>query len=209
MKNILLFGDSIRRGYDEAVKSSLAGIANVYFPEDNSRFAAYAFRYLREYKRLLDGAPCHLIHWNAGLWDCLRLFEDEPQTPIEIYTYYIDRICQRLQKLFPEASVIFATSTSVQTEKMDKDLIRYNREIEAYNRAAIAVVEKYGFGVNDLYATSLTLPEEAHSDPVHYYTPIGTEVFANQVLAVITKALGIDEPIIYKEELYTDEPVGM
>ena len=113
------------------------------------------------------------------------------------------------QKLFPEANVIFATSTSVQTEKMDKDLIRYNREIEAYNRAAIAVVEKYGFGVNDLYATSLTLPEEAHSDPVHYYTPMGTEVFANQVLAVITKALGIDEPIIYKEELYTDEPVGM
>lgn len=209
MKNILLFGDSIRRGYDTAVQSSLQGIANVYFPEDNSRFAAYAFRYLREYKRLLEGQPCHLIHWNTGLWDCARLFQDEPQTPIEIYAYFIDRICQRLQKLFPEAKVIFATSTSVITEEMDKDFIRYNHEIEAYNRAAIAVVEKYGFQVNDLYAVSQTLPKEAHSDPVHYYTPLGTEVFANQVLSVITEALDITEPVIYKEELYTDEPVGM
>ena len=208
MKNILLFGDSIRRGYDEAVKSSLAGLANVYFPTDNSRFAAYAFRYLREYKRLLEGQPCHLIHWNAGLWDCLRMFGDEPQTPIEIYTYYIDRICQRLQVLFPEAKVIFATSTAVQSEKMDRDLIRYNHEIEAYNQAAIAIVEKYGFQVNDLYGVSLTLPEQAHSDPVHYYTPLGTEAFANQVLSHICKALDIPQPV-YKEELYTDEPVGM
>ena len=208
MKNILLFGDSIRRGYDEAVKSSLAGLANVYFPTDNSRFAAYAFRYLREYKRLLEGQPCHLIHWNAGLWDCLRMFGDEPQTPIEIYTYYIDRICQRLQVLFPEAKVIFATSTAVQSEKMDRDLIRYNHEIEAYNQAAIAIVEKYGFQVNDLYGVSLTLPEQAHSDPVHYYTPLGTEAFANQVLSHICEALDIPQPV-YKEELYTDEPVGM
>lgn len=209
MKNILLFGDSIRRGYDEAVKSSLAGFCNVYFPEDNSRFAAYAFRYLREYKRLLEGKPCHLIHWNAGLWDCARLFRDEPQTPIEIYTYYIDRICQRIGVLFPEAKVIFATSTSVITEEMDPDFIRYNEEIQRYNRAAIAVVEKYGFQVNDLYAVSQTLPREAHSDPVHYYTPMGTEAFANQVLSVIRDALDIEQEIIYKEELYTDEPVGM
>ena len=208
MKNILLFGDSIRRGYDEAVKSSLAGLANVYFPTDNSRFAAYAFRYLREYKRLLEGQPCHLIHWNAGLWDCLRMFGDEPQTPIEIYTYYIDRICQRLQVLFPEAKVIFATSTAVQSEKMDSEFKRYNPEIEAYNQAAIAIVEKYGFQVNDLYGVSLTLPEQAHSDPVHYYTPLGTEAFANQVLSHICGTLDIPQPV-YKEELYTDEPVGM
>ncbi len=41
MKNVLLIGDSIRAGYDKAVKKSLEGIANVYFPEENCRFASY------------------------------------------------------------------------------------------------------------------------------------------------------------------------
>ena len=31
MKNVLLIGDSIRMGYDKAVKLTLDGIANVHF----------------------------------------------------------------------------------------------------------------------------------------------------------------------------------
>lgn len=209
MKNVLLIGDSIRIGYDKAVKRSLEGIANVYFPDDNCRFAAYVLRYLHEYKRLAGGETIDVIHWNAGLWDCLHLFEEEPQTPIDVYAYYIDRICARIQKLFPNAAVIFATSTSVQTEKMLSIFKRYNDEIEKYNAAAVAVVKKHGFAVNDLYAVSATLPEEAHSDAVHYYTPLGTEAFTNQVLTVLSKALALKEAPVYKEELHTDEPIGM
>lgn len=69
--------------------------------------------------------------------------------------------------------------------------------------------KKYGFEVNDLYAASVSLSAEAHSDPVHYYTAIGTETFANQVLSYPVPALDIPEEIIYKEELYTDKPVGI
>ena len=137
MKNILLIGDSIRMGYDKAIKKSLEGIANVYFPEENCRFASYVLRYLHEYKELIKDEQIDVLHWNAGLWDCLRLFEEEPHTPIEVYSYYIDRICQRIMKLFPDAKVIFATSTSVQSEKMSKDFKRYNEEIEKYNEAAV------------------------------------------------------------------------
>ena len=46
MKNVLLIGDSIRVGYDKSVKASLEGIANVYFPAENCRFAAFVFRHL-------------------------------------------------------------------------------------------------------------------------------------------------------------------
>jgi len=208
MKHILLIGDSIRIGYDKAVQKSLQGIANVYFPDDNCRFAAYVFRYLHEYKRLAGNETIDIVHWNAGLWDCLHLFEEEPQTPIDVYAYYIDRICARIQKLFPNAAVIFATSTSVQTEKMLSIFKRYNDEIEKYNAAAVAVVKKYGFAVNDLYAVSAALPEEAHSDAVHYYTPLGTEAFTNQVLSCIVPLLGITDEITYKEELHTDAPIG-
>lgn len=209
MKNVLLIGDSIRMGYDKAVKKTLEGKANVYFPAENCRFASYVLRYIHEYGSLVKDGDVHVIHWNAGLWDCLRLFEEEPHTPIDVYAYYIDRICVRIKKSFPNAKVIFATSTRVQSEKMQKDFKRYNEEIEKYNEAAVQVVKKYGFAVNDLYSVSATLPDEAHSDPVHYYTPIGTEAFTNAVLSYILPSLEINEKIAYKEELYTDKPIGI
>ena len=209
MKNVLLIGDSIRMGYDKAIKKTLEGKARVYFPEENCRFASYVLRYLHEYKALVQDGEVDILHWNAGLWDCLRLFDEEPHTPIDVYVYYIDRICSRIKKLFPDAKVIFATSTSVQSEKMSKDFKRYNEEIEKYNEAAVAVVKKFGFEINDLYAVSANLPDEAHSDPVHYYTPMGTKAFTNAVLSYILPTLEINEEIVYKEELYTDKPIGI
>lgn len=190
-KNVLLVGDSIRIGYDKEIKKALEGKANVIFPEDNCQFAAYVCRYLNEWFGGLDGKEFDVVHWNAGLHDCLRLFGEEPNTPIEIYEYYIERICQRIKKLCPNAKVIFATSTSVISEKMNKDFMRYNEDIEKYNEAAVKIVTRYGFEVNDLYSLSLTLPEEAHSDAVHYYTDIGTEAFSGQVLEFVSKALGL------------------
>ena len=209
MKNVLLIGDSIRIGYDKSVALTLEGSAKVCFPKENCRFASFVLRSLHEYKRfLLDGEQADVIHWNAGLWDCLRLYEEEPHTPIEVYAYYIERICIRIKKLFPDAKVIFATSTKVQSEKMGKNFKRYNEEIEQYNAAAVAVVQKYGFAVNDLYAVSAALPEDAHSDPVHYYTPMATEVFTKAVLSHIQPLLGIEEELPYREVLYLDEPIG-
>ena len=209
MKNLLLIGDSIRMGYDKAVQKTLEGKANVYFPAENCRFASYVLRYLHEYKALMNNEKVDVIHWNAGLWDCLRLFEEEPHTPIEVYAYYIDRICLRIKKIFPDAKVIFATSTAVLSEKMSKDFKRYNEEIEAYNQAAVEVVKKHGFAINDLYAISTSLTEDAHSDPVHYYTASGTKAFTNQVLSYVVPALEINEEITYEEALYTDAPIGI
>ena len=209
MKNILLIGDSIRIGYDKSVKRSLEGVANVYFPEENCRFASYVLRYLHEYKELVKDGKVDILHWNAGLWDCLRLFEEEPHTPKDVYAYYIDRICMRIKTVFPDATVIFATSTRVQSEKMSKDFKRYNEEIEEYNRIAVEVVKKHGFAVNDLYAVSASLPESAHSDAVHYYTHAGTEAFTNQVLACLAEPLGLETIPTYCENLHTDKPIGI
>lgn len=211
MKNLLLLGDSIRRGYDKSVKKTLEGYANVIFPEENCRFAAYLLRNFHEYLNdaKLRGEDIDVIHWNAGLWDCLHLFGEEPHTPVEVYSYYIDRICVRIKKLCPNAKVIFATSTSVISEKMSPDFKRYNEEIEKYNEAALEVVKKYGFEVNDLYSLSTSLDHEAHSDAVHYYTPVGTEAFTNKVLSYVLPALGITEKLEYREEMYTDKPVGI
>lgn len=209
MKNVLLVGDSIRLGYDKSVKKTLEGKANVYFPEENCRFASYVLRYIWEYKNLVPDGKVDVLHWNAGLWDCLRIIGDDPHTPIEFYRYYMNKICERIKKVFPDAKVVFATSTSVLSEKMSPDFKRYNEEIEAYNKVAVEVVEKYGFIVNDLYSLSASLGEDAHSDAVHYYTPKGTEAFTNQVLNHICPLLEIDEIPRYEEQMYTDKPIGI
>ena len=209
MKNVLLIGDSIRMGYDKSVKSSLQDKANVVFPTENCRFASYLLRYLHEYKNtLLPNADVDVLHWNAGLWDCLRLFEEDPHTPVDVYAYYIDRLCVRIKKLFPNAKVIFATSTSVLSYKMGGIVKRYNEDIEKYNEVAVEIVKKYGFEVNDLYKVSTELPEGAHSDSVHFYTDVGTKAFTDKVLDYVCTALDI-EKVTYVEDLYKDKPIGV
>lgn len=127
MKNILLIGDSIRMGYDKAVKKTLEGKANVFFPPENCEMSTRVLRYIHEWKTdLLGKEEVDVLHWNVGLWDCLRLFEEDVLTPLDVYAYYIERICIRIQKRFPNARVIFATSTSVQSEKMGVNFKRYN-----------------------------------------------------------------------------------
>jgi len=109
----------------------------------------------------------------------------------------------------PNAKVIFATCTAVLSEKMDRDFKRYNWEIEKYNTAAVNIVKKYGFEVNDLYSVSASLPEQAHSDPVHYYTSAGTKAFTQQVLSYVAPALGLSEPPEYREVLHIAKPIGI
>jgi len=209
MKNLLLIGDSIRMGYDKSVKATLEGKVNVYFPGENCKFAAYLLRNFHEYLKDVKGENVDVVHWNAGLWDCLRLFGEDVHTPVEIYEYYIERLCVRIKKVCPNAKVIFATSTRVISEKMSDSFKRYNEDIEAFNAAAVEVVRKHGFEIDDLYGVSASLPEEAHSDAVHYYTSMGTKAFTDQVLKCVAPALGLDEIPEYSEDMYTDKPIGI
>lgn len=88
MKNIFLIGDSIRfgatnsPGYGIYVKEKLDGIANVYAPNENCRFAQYTLRQLHDWVQKLDGESIDVVHWNNGLWDVLRVDGDEPLTPL-------------------------------------------------------------------------------------------------------------------------------
>lgn len=193
MKKILLLGDSIRRGYDIYVKDAFKNVAEVYYPEDNCRFAAYFLRHLYDWQNnILPERQADVIHWNAGLWDCACLGEDEQLAPPEIYAYYIERICKTMKKLFPEAKIIFATSTPVNEEGYKHFLKRSNADIREYNRIATETAKKYGFAVNDLYSVAEKLSPEAHSDMTHYYTEEGSRAFTQAVNAAIAKELGVD-----------------
>ena len=99
-----------------------------------------------------------------------------------------------------------------QTDPVSGATVTFSDKLEytitAQNATAVEIVEKYGFEVNDLYAVSLNLPPEAHSDAVHYYTSIGTKAFTDSTVSHIVSALGITDDLNYQENLYTDAPIG-
>ena len=192
MKRVLLIGDSIRMGYDQYVKLSLEGSAEVWYPEENCRFTQYVLRYLHEWVEK-SGGEVDCLHWNAGLWDCLDLFEDGPATPIDIYRMYIDRICRRIRKVLPDAKVIFATSTPVDEASylQPERAMRRNAVIEAYNAAAVEIVQSYGFAVNDLYGLLQNAPRSWYSDKTHFYTRAATEAITEQVVHAIQAQIDV------------------
>lgn len=192
MKKIVLIGDSIRMGYDKYVKEALKNVAEVYYPDENCRFAEYVLRYAHEWKKN-GGWPddVDLVHWNAGLWDCLELFEDEPLTSLAYYGEAVARIDKRLRMLFPKAKIVFATSTAVLEERCSKNFRRHNSTIMKYNETAVRALFHTDTLINDLWELSSNYPESYHSDFVHYYTNEGTALFGNRVLSIICQALDI------------------
>jgi hypothetical protein len=151
-------------------------------------------RYLHDWLgRSGFGEDTDCLHWNAGLWDMLNLFDDGPSVPIEMYEYYLHRICRRIQRFFPKAQVIFATSTPVDEAgyTCPQDVMRENRVIEQYNAVAVNVVTQYGFHVNDLYAFLKDAPPHWHSDKTHYYTKEATKALTEQVVSAIAAHIDV------------------
>lgn len=190
MKNIYLIGDSIRfgatgsPGYGIYVKEKLKGKANVYWPDENSRFASYTLRYLHEWADKIDKESIDTVHWNNGLWDVLRLFGDEPFTDIETYGITLKRVHNRIRMIFPNARIIFALSTAVIEQWGNPDFFRYNKEIEMYNQKAIEVMSELDVEIDDLYAVSKDFDESLHSDWVHYNEE-GSKILADAVIRSI------------------------
>lgn len=187
MEKIFLIGDSIRfgaaagspgpagtppvtpsPGYGVWVEKKLAGKVEVYAPDENCRFAQHTLRFLHKWSAQTPAEEIDVVHWNNGLWDALRLFGDEPLTPLEVYGDLLRRIYKRIRLLFPNAKVIFATSTPVVEEWALPHFIRYNHEIEMYNRKAAEVMAELGVPVNDLYAVATEFDPSLHSDWVHF-----------------------------------------
>lgn len=213
MKKIVLIGDSVRQGYDKYVKEALKEVADVYYPKENCRFSTYILRNLIIWKRELEwGSDIDLVHWNAGLWDCLVMVDGEKLVPLEVYKENIDRICRQIKMLFPKAKMIFATSTPcIERLFADRDCKRKNSDTEMYNAAACEIVKKYGGEINDLYALMKDVPEAYHSDLTHFYTKEATELMTGKVLSVIESALDIKANVLDYDKYFSIdvEPVGI
>ena len=209
MKNLLLLGDSIRMGYDSFVQEKLTGRMNVYFPEDNGRFAQYTLRALSDWKGQLSLPEIHVVHWNNGLWDVLHMnansagcdgeaegetispsnvsqeyrFDKDPLTPPDMYRYMIARVLTRIRQLFPKAEVVFATTTPV-IEEQANWAYRSNAEIDAYNQIAREVLAPHGVRINELGDFAVRKCSSLHRDWVHYNDE-GSSLIADEIIGFL------------------------
>ena len=189
MKKVYLIGDSIRMGYAPFVRAALKDRAEVYWPPENCRFAAYTYYALGDWEHNMRiGEDLDVVHWNAGLHDVVRFAEEEPVTPPEIYAYYLKRIYKRLKFLYPSAKQIFATTTPVNEELYGYWLKRKNAEVDAVNAVVPGAFEGLDIEINDLH--KIVRPEH-FSDATHFNTPQGREAMTKAVLKSICPYLGI------------------
>ena len=187
MKKILLIGDSIRQGYDTYIKMIFDGTAEVYYPDENCRFSTYIIRNLHAWKKELGcGDDVDLIHWNAGLWDDLRMIDGEPLLSLEEYARNVERIYGLIKLLFPEAKIIFATSTPVQ-EELFTTCKRYNADTERYNAEAVRISLAHGAAINDLYSAMLPDVDKYVSDDRVHLSAEGIAFTADIIEGVIRR----------------------
>jgi hypothetical protein len=192
MKKIVLLGDSIRKGYDKYVKMAFKDVAEVYYPTENCRFAAYTLRFLPEWKKAFGcGDDVDCVHWNVGLWDLLELGEDGTLSSLAHYSNMIERIDKRIRQLFQQAKVVFATSTAVREHEYTGEWRRHNATIETFNKTALDALKGTDTVINDLYAHTVNAPAECCSDRTHYNTPQGAAYMGGKVLSVICSMLDI------------------
>lgn len=192
MKNIYLIGDSIRvgsvnsPGYGIYVKEKLDGKCNVFAPNENCRFAQYTLRALCDWVGQVNADEIDVVHWNNGLWDVLRLHDDEPLTPIDVYVYMLERVYKKIKLLFPKAEIIFALTTPVIEKNAPQGWKRYNAEIEEYNSAAKELMNNLGVKINDLHSVAKKFDESYYADWTHFNEK-GAKILADAVVEVVVE----------------------
>lgn len=191
MDTVLLLGDSIRLGYAPFVKEELQTAANVVYPEENGRFTQYTYIRLSAWKTELveDAESVKVVHFNNGHWDVAH-WNNDPQSlnTKESYCAMLRRIHARLREMYPNAKLIFATTTPMNPAGIQGENRRTTEEIIPYNAAATAVMRELGVPVNDLFALMQNAPARLYADHCHY-TEEGFRMLGHQVAGVIRSYL--------------------
>lgn len=195
MKKVLLLGDSIRQNYQYYVEEALKGKAKVVYPNDNGRFCLFTLRYIHDWVRVLsDGKnDFDIIHFNCGLWDVLRLSNEENTfTSEEEYGALLIRVMMRLKFLCPNAKIIFALTTSVVEPGFEPGecyAFRKNEDIVSFNKVAQEIFEKTDVDINDLWKVTNGISDDARSDRVHFDTVEGKKILGDAVVNCLMKYL--------------------
>lgn len=186
--NIFLIGDSIRKGYCAATKEKLGDTAEVFYFADNCRSTQYTIFSLKKWAGLFDRPELvDIVHFNCGHWDvahwnCYSL----PLTSEEEYAKNIQMIIDQLRIFFPNARLIFATTTPMNPDGGSSGGVnpRSNEIIDRYNEIACSVAAKSDVPVNDLNGFMREWGSEHFRDTCHL-TPSSFAILGEEVARVL------------------------
>lgn len=186
--NVLLYGDSISIGYTPAVRASLEGQATVFRLYRNGGSSQQFIPNMDTMKETMFQPHLRggwkfkwdLVHFNVGLHDLKYLKgkhlnkNGEQVSSMGSYKENLDEICKYLKTEYPEAKLVFATTTPVPENAKG----RFKGDSIKFNTAAREVLAKHPeIVINDLYAFTMPQRKAWAQEPgnVHYNKKGATE----------------------------------
>jgi lysophospholipase L1-like esterase len=173
LPRVLLIGDSVSRGYTEAVRAALMGKANVHRAPANCGPTATGLKKLDVW---LGEGKWDVIHFNFGIHD--------RATPISDYRQRLEQIINRLEKT--GAKLIWASTTPIPDvpEKNQSSVSIVDR-----NQVAAELAKQHDIAIDDLF-TAITphLSEMQQPKDVHFNAS-GYQFLGDQVAAAIEEAI--------------------
>jgi lysophospholipase L1-like esterase len=173
LPRVLLIGDSVSRGYTQAVRKVLAGKVNVHRAPANCGPTASGLKNIEVW---LGDGKWDLIHFNFGIHD--------RATPIADYQQRLEQLIERMKKT--GAKLVWASSTPCPDTKNGQ---YKSAPILERNTAAAEVMKKHGIAIDDLF-TAITphLATMQNPDDVHF-TGQGYDFLGETVAKAIEAAL--------------------
>lgn len=167
LPEILLIGDSIRIGYCRYVEQTLRGRAEVKWPKENCRSSQNILISLAFWRGLV--ASPKIVQFNCGHWDAAHWDGDaSPLTTVEEYGRNVRMIIRRIRRYWPEAKIVFATTTPMNPNGRLGENPRTTQSIRLYNSEGIRVARSEGVEVNDLFAVTEKWPASDYADYCHF-----------------------------------------
>lgn len=174
LPRVMLVGDSITRGYFQAVEQNLKGKAYVARIATSKAIGDPAL--ITELATFLRQARFDVVHFNIGLhgW---AYSEDE-------YRRQFPSLVRAIRKNAPGAKLIWASSTPVREDRGNGSR---NDRIQARNAIAREYTSGHGIPIDDLHAL-MTPHSDLHSDNAHFNKE-GCALLADQVARAVMKLL--------------------
>ena len=173
LPRVLLIGDSVSRGYTQAVRKALAGKANVHRAPANCGPTASGIKNIEVW---LGDGKWDLIHFNFGIHD--------RATPLTDYTTRLEQLITRMKQT--GARLMWASTTPIYDSADGK----YRAAaVTERNAAALELMKKHAVAIDDLY-TAIQPHLKTYQPPndVHF-TAQGYDFLGQTVAEAILKAL--------------------
>jgi len=177
LPRVLLIGDSVSRGYTQAVRKALAGKANVHRAPANCGPTATGIKRIDAWLTSAGSDEAwDVIHFNFGIHD--------RNTPITDYTTRLEQLIKRMQAT--GAALVWASTTPIPD---DPKTGQTAASIVDRNAAAAKLMADRNVAIDDLFG--FITPHLAEVQPPNdvHFTGKGYDLLGRQVAESILTAL--------------------